>query len=85
MRVRNLNLNIQLESQVYHKLHGIISTEPVKDYVPYSWISLSQVKSEHYKALAHFYVAVGLLEHDANHFSTRAEELLQVSDAGCMY
>ena len=30
--------------QVYHKLHGIISAEPVKDYVPYSWISLSQVK-----------------------------------------
>ena len=29
--------------QVYHKLHGIIATEPVKDYVPYSWISLSQV------------------------------------------
>ena len=32
------------DDQVYHKLHGIISTEPVKDYVPYSWISLSQVK-----------------------------------------
>ena len=64
--------------QVYHKLHGIISTEPVKDYVPYSWISLSQVKREHYKALAHFYVALGLLEHHGDHFSTRAEELLQV-------
>ena len=50
----------------------------MKDYVPYSWISLSQVKREHYKALAHFYVALGLLEHHGDHFSTRAEELLQV-------
>ena len=52
----------------------------MKDYVPYSWISLSQVKREHYKALAHFYVAVGLLEHHGDHFSTRAEELLQVRE-----
>ena len=52
----------------------------MKDYVPYSWISLSQVKREHYKALAHFYVALGLLEHHGDHFSTRAEELLQVGD-----
>jgi hypothetical protein len=45
--------------------------------VPYSWISLSQVKMEHYKALGHYYVAVGLLEHEGDDFSTRADELLQ--------
>ena len=64
-------------SEVYNKLHGIISTDPVKDYVPYSWISLSQVKREHYKALAHYYISVGLLEHKGAEFTTRAEELLQ--------
>ena len=40
------------------------------------------MKREHYKALAHFYVAVGLLEHEGDEFSTRAEELLQVFGQG---
>ncbi|XP_059089008.1 rhophilin-2-A-like isoform X2 [Tigriopus californicus] len=64
-------------SEVYCKVHGIIANPPVKDYVPYSWISLTQVKREHYKALAHYFVAVGLLDHKEDEFSQRATELLQ--------
>ncbi|XP_076352612.1 rhophilin-2-B-like isoform X1 [Tachypleus tridentatus] len=50
-------------SEVYNHVHKVMSRPTVKNYVPYSWISLVCVKSEHYKALAHYYVAVGLLDH----------------------
>lgn len=50
-------------ADVYSKVHKCISTPPVKDYVPYSWISLVLVKAEHYRALSHYYVGVGLLDH----------------------
>ncbi|XP_042908259.1 rhophilin-2 [Parasteatoda tepidariorum] len=48
---------------VYGSVYQIMNNSSVKDYVPFSWISLLQVKSEHYKALSHHYAAVGLLEH----------------------
>ena len=64
-------------SEVYSKVHRIISQPPVKDYVPFSWVSLTQVKREHYRALAHYYVAVGLLERAEERISSRAEEILQ--------
>lgn len=54
----------------------IISQPPVKDYVPYSWGSLVHVKKEHYKALAHYFVALGVLEHKAE-FSNKTLETLQ--------
>ena len=53
-----------------------MSDPPVKDYVPYSWVSLAHVKKEHYRALAHFYVAVGLLDHVGD-FSSKTTEVLQ--------
>jgi hypothetical protein len=46
---------------VYGKVYRIVSEAPVKDYVPFSWASLINVKKEHYRALAHFYVASGFL------------------------
>jgi hypothetical protein len=48
-------------SEVYGKVFRIASQPPVKDYIPFSWVSLINVKKEHYKALAHFYVASGFL------------------------
>lgn len=53
-------------SAVYSIVHKVMSNSSVKDYVPYSWISLLLVKSEHYRALAHHYAAVGLLEHNGD-------------------
>jgi len=49
--------------EVYEKVYQAISQQTVKDYVPYSWVSLVQVKREHYRALAHYYVALGLINH----------------------
>ena len=54
----------------------IISQPPVKDYVPYSWGSLVHVKKEHYRALAHYFVAVGILDHKGD-FSNKTLETLQ--------
>lgn len=51
-------------SAIYCIVHKVMTNSSVKDYVPYSWISLLLVKSEHYRALAHHYAAVGLLEHN---------------------
>jgi len=63
-------------SDVYEKVFEAISHPPVKDYVPFSWVSLAQVKREHYKALANFYVAKGLLDHEGD-IERKAHETLQ--------
>ncbi|XP_067144294.1 rhophilin-2-B [Centruroides vittatus] len=69
-------------SDVYSDVHKVISRPPVKDYVPYSWISLLRVKAEHYRAVAHHYVAVGLLDHqgDLSDKTKRMLEFLHVQD-----
>ena len=48
----------------------------MKDYVPFSWVSLAQVKQEHYRALANFYIAVGLLDHKGD-LDKKTRETLQ--------
>uniref|UniRef100_A0A674BQ65 Rhophilin Rho GTPase binding protein 1 n=1 Tax=Salmo trutta TaxID=8032 RepID=A0A674BQ65_SALTR len=35
----------------------------VKDYVPFSWASMVQVKAEHFRALSHYNAAVALCDH----------------------
>ena len=49
-------------SEVYEKVQEAISQPPVKDYVPFTWVSLVQVKKEHYRALSNYYVAIALLD-----------------------
>jgi len=61
---------------VYEKVYLAISQQQVKDYVPFSWVSLIQVKREHYRALAHYYVAVGLLDHDEPTLHQRTKDTL---------
>ena len=36
-------------SDVYGKVHAIMSEEGQQDYVPFSWVALAQVKKEHYR------------------------------------
>ena len=54
----------------------MISQPPVKDYVPFSWASLVHVKKEHYRALSHYCVAVGILDHKGE-FNNKTLETLQ--------
>ena len=52
-------------STTYDKvLHTIVDTT-VKEFLPYFWLCLLQVKREHYRALADYYVALGLSNQQA--------------------
>ena len=62
--------------EVYEKVFDAISQAPVKDYVPFSWVSLVQVKKEHYRALANFYAGLGLVD-QTGELGRRTRETLQ--------
>ena len=47
---------------MYRDTHSLMNTDPVKDYIPFSWLSMAQVKMEYYSALAHHYMAEALLD-----------------------
>ncbi|KAH3770301.1 hypothetical protein DPMN_171585, partial [Dreissena polymorpha] len=49
-------------SHMYRDTQQLMHTEHVKDYIPYSWLSMAQVKAEYYAALAHHHVANALLD-----------------------
>ncbi|KRT86154.1 PDZ domain-containing protein [Oryctes borbonicus] len=67
-------------SECYSNVHKLITNPSVKDYVPYSWLALIQVKREFYAAMAHFYAAKGLLESDeVTSPTTQTLEFLNVS------
>ncbi|XP_018304757.1 rhophilin-2 isoform X1 [Mycetomoellerius zeteki] len=68
---------------IYNDVHGLISREPVRDYVPETWISLILVKREHHLALAHKHIAVGLLDRPIAEFRVETKltlEHIQKSD-----
>ncbi|XP_045438533.1 rhophilin-2 isoform X3 [Pipistrellus kuhlii] len=49
--------------EVYQQLHAAMSQAPVKENIPYSWASVACVKAHHYGALAHYFVATLLIDH----------------------
>lgn len=53
-------------SEKYRDVHRKMSAEVVKCYLPFPWISMAQTKLYFYKGLAHFYVAMALLEQKGN-------------------
>ncbi|XP_059197133.1 rhophilin-1 [Centropristis striata] len=56
-------------SDVYLLVQQTVSQPLMKDYVPFSWASMVQVKAEHFRALSHYHAAVALCDH-----MTSAEE-----------
>ncbi|XP_048224727.1 rhophilin-2 isoform X2 [Perognathus longimembris pacificus] len=50
-------------AEVYRQLHTAMSQAPVKENIPYSWTSLACVKAQHYGALAHYFTATLLMDH----------------------
>ncbi|KAF1385303.1 hypothetical protein PFLUV_G00106330 [Perca fluviatilis] len=50
-------------SDVYILVQQTMTQPLMKDYVPFSWASMVQVKSEHFRALSHYYAAVALCDH----------------------
>ncbi|XP_055779184.1 rhophilin-1-like [Salvelinus fontinalis] len=49
-------------SDVYSLVLQTMSQPLVKDYVPFSWAAMVQVKAEHFRALSHYYAAVALCD-----------------------
>ncbi|KAM3620365.1 uncharacterized protein V6R79_022159 [Siganus canaliculatus] len=50
-------------SDVYILVQQTMTQPLMKDYVPFSWASMVQVKSEHFRALSHYYAAAALCDY----------------------
>ncbi|KAH0619587.1 hypothetical protein JD844_000317 [Phrynosoma platyrhinos] len=49
--------------ETYMLVSVAMNQAPVKENIPYSWSKLAQVKSDHFRALAHYFVATILSDH----------------------
>lgn len=47
----------------YDQVHQSMSQTPIKDNVPFFWSTMAQVKTHHYRSLAHYFLATALLDH----------------------
>ncbi|XP_060898375.1 rhophilin-2 isoform X2 [Labrus mixtus] len=50
-------------SELYDQVHQSMIQTPIKDNVPFFWSTMSQVKTNHYRSMAHYFVASALLDH----------------------
>ncbi|XP_072278304.1 rhophilin-2 isoform X2 [Pyxicephalus adspersus] len=50
-------------SEVHLQVYNAMNQAPIKENVPYSWSVMVQIKAEHYKALANYFVAIVLIDH----------------------
>ncbi|XP_048448952.1 rhophilin-1, partial [Rhincodon typus] len=50
-------------ADVYSLVYQTMIQPPVKNYVPFSWTTMVQVKSEYFKAISHYYAAIALCDH----------------------
>ncbi|KAA8595998.1 hypothetical protein FQN60_011289 [Etheostoma spectabile] len=50
-------------SEIYDQLHQSMIQTPIKDNVPFFWSTMSQVKTNHYSSMAHYFAASALLDH----------------------
>lgn len=59
---------------MYRDVHRLMSMLPLKDYVPYTWITMVDVKSHYFHALAHLYVSLAVWDqHDSDDVEMLAE------------
>ncbi|XP_061450552.1 rhophilin-2 [Rhineura floridana] len=50
-------------AETYMLVNTAMNQAPVKENIPYSWSKLAQIKSDHFRALAHYFVATILSDH----------------------
>ncbi|CAG9853567.1 unnamed protein product [Phyllotreta striolata] len=60
----------------YDEVVQLIANDNVRDFVPYSWASLVQVKREYYTGMAHHLLASGVLHKEAESMSDAAKDTL---------
>uniref|UniRef100_A0A665V9Y4 Rhophilin, Rho GTPase binding protein 2 n=1 Tax=Echeneis naucrates TaxID=173247 RepID=A0A665V9Y4_ECHNA len=53
----------QEAAKVNRNVKSSFPQTPIKDNVPFFWSTMSQVKTNHYRSLAHYFVASALLDH----------------------
>ncbi|XP_066510689.1 rhophilin-2-like isoform X2 [Hoplias malabaricus] len=53
-------------AEVYDQVHQSMIQTPIKDNVPFFWSTMAQVKTHHYRSLAHYFVSTALLDHELN-------------------
>uniref|UniRef100_A0A6Q2XW15 Rhophilin, Rho GTPase binding protein 2 n=1 Tax=Esox lucius TaxID=8010 RepID=A0A6Q2XW15_ESOLU len=66
----------------YDQVHQSMSQTPIKDNVPFFWSTMAQVKTHHYRSLAHYFVATALLDHQ---LSPQDDEDLQEKTLSQVY
>ncbi|ELU08014.1 hypothetical protein CAPTEDRAFT_93887 [Capitella teleta] len=49
-------------AQLYSDVHRLMSTVPLKDYIPVSWTCMIQVKSLYFQAMAHVFLSEAILD-----------------------
>lgn len=57
-----MSLDAPQVEDVYSLVHQTMTQAHVKDYVPFSWTTMVHVKSEHFKALSHYFAAIALCD-----------------------
>lgn len=63
-------------SDCYSNVTQLITNELIRDYVPYSWTTLIQVKREYYTGLAHYHAASGILHKGTTKMTNATKEAL---------
>ena len=58
-------------------VHKVMNMDPIKEHVPYSWSIMVEVKSIHYKALSHWYIALALIENPGSADSGEVSDSLR--------
>lgn len=68
----SLSLDAPQVEDVYLLVHQTMTQAHVKDYVPFSWTTMVHVKSEHFKALSHYFAAIALCDCPGECYSSEA-------------
>uniref|UniRef100_F6RKI8 Rhophilin Rho GTPase binding protein 1 n=1 Tax=Monodelphis domestica TaxID=13616 RepID=F6RKI8_MONDO len=51
---------------VYSLVYQTMAQPPVRDYVPFSWTTMVNVKAKHFRGLSHYYAAIALCDGPAD-------------------
>ncbi len=57
----NVSQDAAKVSKLYLETHNLM-TEYAKDYIPSSWIHMTEVKSQYFNGLAHYYATKAILD-----------------------
>uniref|UniRef100_A0A673KWM3 Rhophilin-2-like n=1 Tax=Sinocyclocheilus rhinocerous TaxID=307959 RepID=A0A673KWM3_9TELE len=68
--------------ETYGEVHQSMIQTPIKNNVPFFWTTMSELKTNHYNSLAHYFVSTALLDHQCNDDEDKQEKALsQIYDA----